>query len=61
MTGISKSEALAWLQQNPDGCGECDRCHKDAKLWALPAELDKEPDGFWLYCAACFRRLVLGK
>ncbi len=54
----SKAEALSWLSQAPDAHGECDRCHKDAKLWALPQELDTEPDAHWLYCSTCFRAIV---
>lgn len=49
---------LTWTHQQPDACGECDRCHTDSDLWALPAELDDEPDAAWLFCAACYRRIV---
>lgn len=52
-------EALAWLDQRCDAVGECDRCHaQDKPLWALPQALDREPDAGWLYCAACFRKIV---
>lgn len=56
---ITAHEALAWLHQQPDAIGECDRCHNEpVKLWALPVELESEPDAHWLYCSGCYRKLV---
>ncbi len=55
----TKSEALAWLKQQPDAIGECDGCHKEMKsLYSLPQNLDSEPDAHWLYCRDCFRKIV---
>ncbi len=56
---MTRTEALSWLDQVPDACGECDRCHaQDVKLWELPQALDSVPGAHWSYCAACFRTLV---
>lgn len=49
---------LAWLQLPCHAVGECDRCHTDAPLWQLPAELDCEIDAEWMYCEKCYRRIV---
>ena len=58
---IAEREALDWLTQQPDAVGECDRCHKEpVRLWALPSDLDHEPDAHWLFCDSCFRGIVKG-
>lgn len=56
---MTQSEALSWLAQRPDAIGECDRCHaQDVKLWALPSDIDREPEANWTYCKLCYRRQV---
>ena len=55
---LTLSEALGWLRQAPDATGECDRCHGEHQLWALPLQIDSEPDAHWLYCRACYEQQV---
>ncbi len=56
---MTKREALSWLDQSADATGECDQCHKDDQaLYTLPQELDLEPGAGWMFCRACFRKIV---
>lgn len=59
MEMLKRYEMLAWTEQAPDSSGECDHCHKEGPLWALPSQIDKEPQANWMYCAACFRAAVI--
>lgn len=43
-----------WLNQRPDASGECDRCHQDdLALWE-----DQDQPGAFMYCKACWLKLL---
>ncbi len=46
---MTRAEAKELLQFDPDGSGECDRCHCNADLWVL----DPHDAAEWMYCRDC--------
>ncbi len=46
---MTRAHAKELLQCDPDGIGECDRCHSEADLWVL----DPHDPAEWMYCRAC--------
>ncbi len=64
MSDLTKQqrEWLDWTRQQADGSGDCDRCHDtEVALWSLPQQIEAEEGAHWMYCATCFRALVIAR